>query len=479
MIKMKKLYKSSLLLLIAAAFLFSCKKDISQIGVNVVGDNPLEVIYVDTFSIRAYSELIDSMRTDELSSHLLGAYKDPVFGTVNASIYSQFRLEAGNEDYQFQEGAVFDSIRLYLSYANDDVYGGDPNFPSEIHLSIYEVGDQIYRDSAYYQFQNLRTKDELLADFTFVPSFNDSVYVNVEVDENGDTTSSDRILAPISIPLSDELGQRLMMYDSTVFEDNETFLNEFAGLYITTLDQHLPSSDGSMINVNFLSDYTKVTLYYHYIAQNDEGNDITYREEFDLVCNSNTARFGNYNHYDYFDASPEFKSQVLDLDTSNLENYGREQVYLQGLSGVRTVLKFPYIHKMDDYYNYAVNEVKLFLWDVNDASSNLGAISSLSLSQIVQLTDSTTAIYAIPDASGGSTYFNGNYNGIDGSYFFRITQYMQDLIQGFTVDNQLRIEIVGGAVHANRSIIGGWNPTIDEEKKMKLQVIYTKIDSDQ
>lgn len=465
MIKMNKIYKSSLLILLMAALLFSCKKDISEIGVNVVGDNPLEVIKIDTFSIRAHSELVDSMRTDELSSHILGAYVDPVFGTFNASIYSQFRLEAGNEDFDFPENAVVDSVVLYLAYAENEVYG-DTSY--QHHISIYELGEQIYRDSAYYQFDNIRTKDELFAESQFVPSFDSvEVYKYNEDDEQYDTT---KILPAIVIPLSEEFGERLINYSPEVYGSNETFLEEFPGLYITTLDRNLPSSGGSLMDMDFLNDNTKITLYYHYY---DAEDDSTYYDEFNLICNTNNARFGNYNHYDYFDASPEFKSQVIDGDTT----LGEEMVYLQGLAGVRTIIEFPYIRKLDNAYNYAVNEAKLFLWDVNDPSSNLQAIASLSLSQEIELNDSTSAYYAISDASGGERYFNGKYNGTDRNYYFRITQFLQNLIQGNTVDNKLRVEIIGGAVNPNRTVLGGYNP-MDAEKRLHLQVIYTQIDSD-
>lgn len=468
MVKMKKIYQSSLLILLIAAFLFSCKKDISEIGVDVVGENPLEVIYVDTFSIIAHSELVDSMRTDELSSHLLGAYIDPVFGTLNASIYSQFRLEAGNEDFEFPEGAAVDSIILYMAYAETEVYG-DTNYQQ--HITIYEVGDQIYRDSSYYHFQNLRTKDDVLGELIFRPTF-DSIDYHEIVGE--DTIESGQKIAPISLRLNDDFGERLIEYGPDVYESNESFLQEFAGLYITTLDQHLPSSEGSLMNVDFLSDDTKITLYYSFVLTNDDGVDSTYQDEFDLVCNSNTARFGNYNHYDYYNASPEFRSQVIDGDTTK----GEELVYLQGLAGTRTIITFPYINKIEDYYNYAVNEAKLFLWDVNDPGSDLPAIPSLSLSQQVELLDSTYAYYTIPDATSGDRYFNGEYNGTDRNYYFRITQFIQDLIQGHTVDNKLRVEIIGGAVNANRTILGGYNP-MDETKKLQLQILYTKIDAEE
>lgn len=472
---MKKIYKSSLLVLMAAALLFSCKKDISQIGVDVVGENPLEVIYVDTFSIVAHSEIVDSMPTDDLSSHMFGAYKDPVFGTLNTSIYSQFRLDASNTGFIFPDDAVYDSIILYLDYADTVVYGGNSLNPSQNHISIYEVGDQLEEEETYYHFQNLRTKDELLGDMVFIPSF-DSVDF-YEYDADSTVVDSGRRIPPLAVPLSDELGLRFFEYGPDVYESNETFLAEFAGLYMTTLDQHLPSSDGSIVNFSFLTNETKISLYYHYTDTVDETvtpiETRVVHESFDLICNTNTVRFGNYNHYDYFDASPEFKAQVIDGNT----DLGEEVLYLQSLAGVRTYISFPHLNKMDDYYNYAVNEAKLFLWDVDDPSSQLAPISALSLSYQVDV-DSSLLYYSVPDVSGGSNYFNGDYSESQENYFFRITQYLQDLIRGDTENNEIRVEIIGGAVNANRSIIGGYNP-MDETKKLKLEVIYTKIDADE
>ena len=52
------------------------------------------------------------------------------------------------------------------------------------------------------------------------------------------------------------------------------------------------------------------------------------------------------------------------------------------------------------------------------------------------------------------------------------------MIQGFTADNKLRVEIIGGAVHPNRLIGYGYEPMMDESKRVKLQIIYTKIDND-
>lgn len=463
---MKKILASSLLIFLTAALLFSCKKDISKIGVDVVGENPLKVVFMDTVTVEVYSELIDTLRTDELSSHVVGAIKDPVFGTLNASLYNQFRLETGDEDHSFGTNPLLDSIVLYISYAETEVYG-DTSYMQ--NWTVYELGDDMYRDSSYLSFENIRTKQDVLGQASFIPKFDTIDLYNYDV-ENIDTT---RIIRRVSIPLSEELGNRLLS-QTDIYASNEAFLEAFKGIYITTLQQNLPSSGGSTVNLDMESDLTYIRLYY----TNDEhaaGDtlDYSYSLSFDYIVNLNTARFSNFNHYDYLDASPEFRAQVIDGNHS----LGQEMVYMQGLAGVRTVIKFPHLNAMDDYYNYAVNEAKLFLYDIDDSDPKLPAIPSLTLSHQIEV-DSTLNYYTISDASSGNIYFSGKYVNEDMRYYFRITQYIQDLIQGKTYDNKMRLEIIGGAVHPNRLVAAGSEPMMNEEKKVKLQITYTKIDND-
>lgn len=458
---MKNILTSGLLILLTAALLFSCKKDISKIGVDVVGENPLEVIYMDTVTIRTYSELIDSLRTDELSAHVVGAIKDPVFGTLNASVYTQFNIDPGNESYDFGTNPTLDSVVLYIAYANVDLYG-DTSYQQ--NWVVYELGDDLESDSAYYSFQNTRIKQEPLAYASFIPNY-DSVEF-IEEDTDDETYDTTMIMNPVKIYLSEEFGNRIISYpDTSVFEDDESLREIFKGIYITTLEQNLPSSGGSLVDLNFQSDDTFIRFYY----QNDEEDSLTY----DLVVNYNTARFSNFNHYEYRDASPEFRSQVINGHSED----GKELIYLQGLAGVRTVIEFPYLSEINDYYNYAVNEAKLFIYN-EDTESGYTPISSLTLSQKV-IVDSVEYQYTVPDASSGDNYFSGIYDETEQRYFFRVTQYVQDVIQGYTDDNQLRVEIIGGAVHPNRLIGYGYEPMMDESKRVQLQVTYTKIDSDE
>ena len=482
---MNKIFSSSLLIILTAALLFtSCKKDISKIGVDVVGENPLKVVYMDTVTIGLRSEIIDSLRSDKLSSNILGAYKDPIFGTLNASVYSQFTITRSYEESPFgTNNPVLDSIILYIKPFDTEEYRsvGDSNYTH--HFTVYELGDDLHYDSIYYSFQNTRTKSEIIGDVQFIANFDSIEYITKPSDPNVIDIDTFKILNPIAIPLTEEFGtslfENIQMYTSI-----SDFLEGFKGLYITTLDENLPSTGGAVLNTDFNHEQTYIGLYYHNdtsfyldytIVDSDTTNidTVHYNNVFKFDSNLGTAKFGNFNHYGYQDADPEFIRNVVDHTAPK----DSTKIYMQALGGVRTFVSFPHLTKLDDYYNYAINEAKLIIHDI-DEEGNYPAIPSLSLSHKVTV-DSVSNYYLIQDATSGDLYFNGDYNSDTKSYFFRITQYLQRLIEGNTEDSELRMEIVGGDVKANRLIGGGWNPPGMEEKKISLQVIYTKIDDDE
>ncbi|MCK5776539.1 MAG: DUF4270 family protein, partial [Bacteroidales bacterium] len=443
---MNKIFSGSFLIVLTAAFLFSCTKDVSKIGVEVVGGNPLEVTYMDTVTIKIHSELIDSLRSDELSSNVIGAIKDPIFGMTNASVYSQFVITNEYEESPFiGPNPTLDSIVLYIRQADTAIYG-DPSYSH--HLSVYEIGEEIWRDSTYYAFDNARIKNELLGEISFVPTFDTVEYITKPANPFLTDPDTLKLRRPIRINLSDVLGEKLLN-NPDMYKTLADFVKGFNGIYITTLGQNLPSSGGATINTIFDSPKTFIGLYYHNdtsFYENDEGETVYYNHEFTYYANNTAARFSNFNHYDYQDADADFYSQVIEGN----EDFPNQKIYMQGLGGVKTTVQFTYLHQMDDYYNYAINEAKLILTNA-DSESSLKVIPALTLSHAVTVNEKT-ANFLVVDATSGPQYFGGTYLADDERYIFRITQHLQQLIEGNTDDNIIDLEIIGGAIHPYRFV---------------------------
>jgi len=92
-------------------FFFNACEEPDIIGMEIQPDNDtFNIVFSDTTSIISYSEIEDSVRSDETPDNLLGSYKDPVYGTSLASFITQVRLSSN--DVSFGTTPIFDSLIL-------------------------------------------------------------------------------------------------------------------------------------------------------------------------------------------------------------------------------------------------------------------------------------------------------------------------------------------------------------------------------
>jgi len=134
-----RLLPLALLVLFATA----CSKIPERIGDNLQPDqNLIQLLHTDTINIVAYSERVDTIRTDEPARNLFGSLKDPVFGTTRAGFYTQTRLSTNG--HNFGVNPQLDSLVLQIAYEG---YYGDTNTTQT--MRVYELLDDIYYDSAY------------------------------------------------------------------------------------------------------------------------------------------------------------------------------------------------------------------------------------------------------------------------------------------------------------------------------------------
>ena len=216
-----------------------------------------------------YTTKEDSLRSDEASYALLGSYLDPVFGLHSASFYSQLRLSSNNAD--FGTSPVADSIVLTLVYKA--VYG-DTLTPQTVN--VYELDENIYRDSSYYSNDAFATAGVMLGSKTFVPAPLDSVWVD-----------SVKKAPPLRIKLDPFLAQRFIAVSGSAnLADNSSFLEFFKGIYVTT---NPVGSKGAILSFDLLNSLSQVTMYY----KNSTSDSLKYN----FVINENCARINHFDHY--------------------------------------------------------------------------------------------------------------------------------------------------------------------------------------
>jgi hypothetical protein len=299
-------------------------------------------------------------------------------------------------------------------------------------------------DTAYYSNQTISAEDTELASITFIPLPSDSVNVGGKMEG-----------PQLRIKLSDDFGQSILDADPLVFDNNEKWLEFMKGLKITT---EPVMSGGGMMMFDMFAANTILTLYY----KNDSQDTL----EFTFLSNENCARFTNFNHNDYMEASPAFKAQVLNGDTSQ----GEELYYLQGMGGVKAQIRLPDIQEFFADGPVSINEAKL-VFNVIDDGSELTPPTQLGLAIIDEEGD-----YQLrPDANEPTAYYGGYLDGDDNKYFFRISQYIQQVLTGNSPNYPLILLVSGGSFKANRVIMHGPDSLLNNDLRMTLNVIYTKV----
>ncbi len=426
--------------LIISIIIFACQKDPSEIGLNIQPPNSsIDAFFTDTITLTGHSELVDSLRTNNTSLSLLGSYYDPIFGTTTANLYTQFLISSTGVD--FGENPELDSLVVFFNYSG---FYGDITTPQTIR--VYELKDSLRIDSAYYSNQSKSHYETLLAEKTFLPKPYDSVML--------DTVKYAPFLRINLSDLTDDLGNKLLNpVDTSSYDSYTEFLKFFRGLYF---EAEQVSSSGSIMYFDLRTSFSEMILYYH----NDENDSLGYFFPINDYC----ARFHSFNHYDYEDASQEFKDQVLNKDTL----LGKNSLYLQSLGGVKTKINLPFIDGWKNSGNlYGINEAILIVNNQETFMENYEPPTNLVVLKILE--DGTYNF--LPGYFNGIEYFGGEYDSINNQYRFRITKYLQDLICTDELNNGLYLTVSGGSVKANRIKISGYDTTnID---RIKLNLKYT------
>jgi hypothetical protein len=424
----------------------SCTKKADEIGLNIQppGDELL-LSSTDTISVVAYSALEDSVRTDELSTSILGSFFDPVFGKTTASIFTEIRLT--NVQLNFGAGAVIDSIVLSLAHLS--IYG-DKTSPQTFR--VFEMTENINIDSAYYS-NRMHSYDQAneLGSISIVPPTDSTMVDTIKV-------------APrLRIPLNQVLANKLLSGDSTNFSSNENFRQFFKGLFITA-DPAVASGQGALITYNLLTDRTNLTVYYH--------NDVADSLKYTFLITSSSARYNHYEHYDYMDADPQFRQQVIEGNT----DLGNELLYLQALGGVRTYLKIPSLSALGamiasgNMPMISVNEAQIIFTN-NETNGALAPPSRLVIGKVIDDAGLTTLL---DDQREGEGYFGGFYNTGNSDYRFRLSRYVQNRILNPDAEDFGLVLIIPGASSVPQRVV--LNGTAAESGSIKLVIKYTLVE---
>ncbi len=312
---------------LSALLVTSCEENPTKIGFGILpGSDFVETNSIDTIKVRSYTMYDDSVQSNTRTTAFLGDIYDPYFGTTTAEFVTQIRMSEPWDDASFN----VDSVKLFIQF------NGSLGATGVTHkMSISEITEQIYVDSAYYSNK--------------VVAVGAYVMTNIEIPVlKADTINN------LVIKLPKEFGLQLTRDTSKLFHSNTKpdFRSYFRGLYFRMNS----SADPVMVSVDLTSPKTYesynnyIVLYMH--------NEADAKKEFYFVLDAvNTNAAFNLFRHDFNTAQAGKKIGHIN-DRTSLDSLS----YLQSLNGVYTRLEIPGLAGLKnsaDYKNIAVNKARI------------------------------------------------------------------------------------------------------------------------
>jgi hypothetical protein len=292
-----------LVVILFLATLFSCKKEVSNVGYDLLKSDDAFVGAIDTFKINTSTKKMDTITTNQPSYLLIGKTVDPNFGSVEAGFYSQLRLISTSPNFGSLSSITVDSVVLSINYI--DKYG----VSAPLKFEVYRLTEKI-EDKTYYSNSTL-TDDgvNLLSNNDMVTPREIGTYF---IDNFGDT-----IYNEITLKLKNELGLSLIeqsINSPSTYSSIDNFNSWFKGLKVKVSNDNLSSGQGA---VYYIADAPRLTIYYkvngvskkYYYELNKNGNRIN-----TLVFNSNGYEVENSidktNYKAYFAQANNLRSYL-------------------------------------------------------------------------------------------------------------------------------------------------------------------------
>ena len=413
---MTKFYHS---LFILAIFVLSSCDEPGVVGLEVQPSSDKIEIFSNNFSqadslpaLTISTESVDSLRTDETSSLLLGKISesyDPYFGDNVGAFVTQIALTESNID--LGNNPIVDSVIFSYSYSG---YYGDLSGP--INIAVNYVDLNIYKDSVYYsnhQFSNsTASSEDLLLNFTI---------------------SSDTSISPtLKMILDNSIGQQILDLGNSILVDNEIFQENFG--FFSFNEYSLIAN--SIIYLNPSGSNSNFTVYYH--------NSASDTLSLSFILDGDAARINLFNE-------KSLSSLIIDPNLS----------YIQSMAGYKANIALENINQIrEDLAGKAINKVTLS-FNAND-DSFYPPHENLSL---VRVDSAANNVFLSDLSNEGITHFGGEYS--NGKYEFNITRYFNNLLNNDAYTNQLYLLASGGAVNANRTII--------DNSSIKISILYSDL----
>jgi hypothetical protein len=439
------------LIIFISVFIVSCKNSDSDLGLNLRPDKgEFYSAETDTFTVIAYTVEEDSIKTDSLSTNILGAMYDPQFGISTSGIATEATITQAN--ISFGTTPKVDSVILYIRWDKAYAYG---NTKSKQNMKIYTINEKIDDSKKYFSNYKPSLGSEI-GNWTGNFNITDSIKL-----KQGKTIVKKG--PGLLIKLNTSFGELLAKADPTVYSGVPTFKEFLKGIVFEPSKLGLTSGEGAILGADFFSGNSQIIVYYNDTLQHA------------FVFNNNCE---NYNLY------------TTDNNNTNIINQLAKpgmhypSTYVQSMGGCKTKIEIPYLFnliKNTVNERVIINEAALVLTPLNGTITTQYPLPNrLYLLQPDEKTKENAPILDFLDfldpGFGRYSLYGGGYNSLTGDYTIRFTRHLQNILdqknenlnRGFYVTIPSDKPITPSRVVLNTT-------RTSSNKALKLRITYSKI----
>lgn len=515
--------------------LVSCDKEFNAVGDDLIGDNNFDLGKYYS-SVKAYNQKTGALQTNNSPINALGIYTNG-FSTTTASYATQLALaESGVTIGEnpvmdsvvvtipyFSHVVSTDNTTGIKTYELDSIYGTEK---APFKLSIYESGyymrnldpsTNFEEQQAFYsdqksEFDALKIGNPLNDSPTAVENsefyFSPREIAETTIDEETKKSTTKRSAPAMRLKLNNEFfTNKILKASKEKLATTEAFTNYFRGLYFKT---EKIGANESMAMI----DFTKGTIRLYYKEDQSTTTDGTtttkkVNKTLDLKLTGNTVNFLESSNI-----APNYLNALTNANPTK----GDDKLFIKGGNGSVAILELfdpkdansnGISDELEDLRknNWLINEANLVFHIDTEAMKNLVEPDRI---YVYDLTNKNAVIDYFTDNTTGRVpkknkfVFDGMIrkedveNGRGLTYKIRITNQIKNLIKnadstnvklGVAVTEDINVSTFSKLKTPNTffthvptasvynslgTILYGGSVAIPEEKRLRLEIIYTK-----
>ena len=426
--------KHKLLLWLAISLLaipMACDEKESPIGIGLQDPATLYNGIKDTVLLSANTFLDDSLVTSQYTAPVIGNYRDQIFGSVHAALFTQIGMNDDN-GIIFDESCHIDSTVLTLVVS--EVYPLESRRSQPIHFRVDQLAQPLPSDSTYYHYDQFPVSRICF------------------FDGNSNVVKGDSATL-VSLRLNNQAN---LLFQNKSYRDNEAFMQAAKGIRISIIE----GSESKMLTLNLAASKTKLTVHYKSIHGTQPGDTIFQTKDFQI--GSAMTHFNQIQHT-YSGALSIFNRSHTDSIA------GSQYLYFDPLGGTFVKINFDnFVANFHRDHPYAIIHYAELLLPVADiAQGNLP-------SKIIARKSRDEGDY-ISDMIDAFTYagFDGAYDRRSGCYRLRITQHFQSAVSKGH-DSGTYLFLNTRRYSPKRTIINGTQAS----NPCRIEFVYTELSND-